>query len=150
MYSYLVLMHKQSHWINKSQHRLLLRWNNERFWCKIQISYDFTWLLSSFVKIRKRNKILHLLFNCLQLILLPKRQLTKRYASFNRVFPLMQISIGSVIIILMGIHEIGVICTSSYAFVLLSHKPCLIVAINVANYFTFFVEIYYIYQYKNL
>ena len=141
-------MHKQYHWISDSNHRLILHSFIERFWSNLQISYNSTWLLSNFVKIRKRNKILHLLFNCLQLILLPKRQLTKRYASFNRVFPLMQISIGSVIIILMGIHEIGVICTSSYVVRFVVPKPCLIVAINVANYLTFFVEIYYIFNVK--
>ena len=140
-------MHKQYHWISDSNHRLILHSFIE-FWSNLQISYNSTRLLSNFVKIRKRNKILHLLFNCLQLILLPKRQLTKRYASFNRVFPLMQISIGSVIIILMGIHEIGVICTSSYVFRFVVPKPCLIVAINVANYLTFFVEIYYIFNVK--
>ena len=93
-----------------------------------------------FCKNKEKKQKLHLLFNCLQLILLPKRQLTKRYASFNRVFPLMQISIGSVIIILMGIHEIGVICTSSYVFRFVVPKPCLIVAINVANYLTFLMR----------
>ena len=128
-------MHKDNHWKNNSQHRLILTY-------LIQSS-NLIWLQMTsfrFCKNKEKKQKLHLLFNCLQLILLPKRQLTKRYASFNRVFPLMQISIGSVIIILMGIHEIGVICTSSYVFVLLSHKPCLIVAINVANYLTFLMR----------
>ena len=131
-------MHKQYHWINNSKHRLILDSFNA-----FDRSSNLIWLYmtsSQFCKNKEKKQKLHLLFNCLQLILLPKRQLTKRYASFNRVFPLMQISIGSVIIILMGIHEIGVICTSSYVFVLLSHKPCLIVAINVANYLTFLMR----------
>ena len=101
---------------------------------------------SQFCKNKEKKQKLHLLFNCLQLILLPKRQLTKRYASFNRVFPLMQISIGSVIIILMGIHEIGVICTSSYVFRFVVPQTLSYCGHKCCQLFDVFDEIYYIFN----